>query len=401
MWLLVAMCALGCHTHESRLPPIGDAPDLGCPTYLDLEFNGKESRFDPGWTGRTHGVGLTDESRLSVQIDECEGGCRRCKFHGPVRGDPVKTPVINQRCLKKVSRICASNDDCGPNNVDGPCRFMFPPIASRESTTCTIAYFEPRTGPGDPSPVQGFIDLKTGEADMPVLNIQLSVSIGNCENCEDDPVRLDAMPGGRCSTSKAACDVNGPGATEPVSTSFDCAPPAGVSTIVLGTSGTSTSSVVWKMDGSRPRCTQMDARTKSCWCGVCSDNGLPCTSNKDCPGMTTCGAAASSTGLPWNVANNACPDKCSYDAATQRGKCVSTVPAINGRPCFPDTGTIVATGGSEVNKEGYLVSQLANLICMPSFNNGEPIPMIVDGIGGFPGPFLFEARFRVDPRFGP
>ncbi|HZJ66350.1 MAG TPA: hypothetical protein VFD36_22745 [Kofleriaceae bacterium] len=401
MWLLAATCALGCKTHESRLQPLGDAPELACPTYLDLEFSAKESRFDPGWSGRTHGVGLTDESRLSVKIDECRDECRRCKFHGPVRGDPAKTPVITQRCLKKVSRICATDDDCGPGNVDGPCRFMFPPITSTESGTCTIAYFEPQRGPGDPSPVQGSIDLATGEADMPVLNIQLSVSVGACEDCLGDRVHSDAIAGGTCSVSKAACDVNGPGATTTSATSFDCAPPAGVSTIVLGTSGTSTSSVVWKMDPDRPKCTSMLAMGKACWCGVCSDNGLPCTRNTDCPVGSTCGAAQGPPPgkFPWVAANNSCPDKCNYNTTTQRGTCVTT-DSNNGLPCFPDTGTITATGGAAVNKE-FLTSRLANLICMPSFNNGELIPAFVDVVGGFPGPFLFEAQFRVEKRFGP
>jgi hypothetical protein len=397
MWLLVATCVLGCKPHEPRLEPIGDAPELVCPTFLDLEFDGKNSRFDPGWTGRTHGVGLPEQSRLSVKIDECDAECRRCKFRGPVRGDPVKTPVINQRCLNSVSRICATDADCGPDNVDGPCRFMFPPIASLESNTCTIAYFEPRAADADPSPVQGFIDLKTGEADMPVLNIHLSVSVGNCQDCNGDRIPSDGIAEGRCATPEApACDVHGPGAAVSQSTSFDCPPDPGLMTIVLGTNGTSTSSVVWTMDGTRPMCTEMTARGKRCWCGVCTDNGLPCISNKDCPTGTTCGAAQGPAPLnaQWRVANNSCPDQCDFNAATQRGTC-----RTNGLKCFPDTGTIIATGGSEV-QEGFLVSQLANLICMPSFNTGG-VGALVDFAGGFPGPFLFEARFRVETRFGP
>ena len=404
MWLLVATCALGCEPHESRLPPIGDGPELSCPTYLDLEFDGKHSRFDPGWTGRTHSVGLPDKSRMSVKIDECDAECRRCSFRGPVRSDPVKWPVINQRCLNKVSRICATDDDCGPDKVDGPCRYMFPPIASLQSNTCTIAYFEPRAGAADPSPIQGYIDLKTGQADMPVLNIQLSVSVGNCADCIGDRLEADAIAEGRCTTPEApACDLHGPGAAVSQATSFDCPPEAGLMTIVLGTNGTSTSSVVWTMDGTRPVCTEAKARGKPCWCGVCSDNGLPCIGNKDCPAGSTCGAARGPAPLsaPWNVANNSCPDKCSFDALTQRGTCNTPMDAnTNGLPCFPDTGTITATGGSEV-QGGFLVSQLANLICMPSFNTAGGAGFLVDAAGGFPGPFLFEARFRVDQRFGP
>jgi hypothetical protein len=334
-----------------------------------------------------------------VKIDECDAECRRCRFRGPVRSDPSVTPVIAQRCLKRVSRICATNDDCGPENVDGPCRFMFPPIASTESGTCTIAYFEPPAA-ADPSPVQGSIDLKTGEADLPVLNIQLSVSLGRCEDCNNDPIHADGNAAGRCTGSQAACDVHGPGAAVAQATSFDCPPPAGVATIVLGTNGTSTSSVGWTMDDTRPLCTESKARGRRCWCGVCSENGLPCIGNKDCPAGTTCGAAQAPTpNIQWLVANNACPGLCDFDVTTQRGTC-RTADVTNGQKCFPDTGTIVATGASEV-QGGFLISQLANLICMPSFNNGGAISALVDGASGFPGPFLFEARFRVDPRFGP
>lgn len=387
MWL--AACASGCGSHGTQREPIGDARAArGCPAYLDLEFFAKDSRFDPGWSGSTHGVGLATGSRLSVKVDECDPDCVRCKFHGPVRGDPAKWPVINQRCLQNISRICAADGECG---AEGPCRFVFPPIASQISTTCTLAYFEPFQG-GEP--LQGTLNLVTGEADMPVLNIQLSLRLNSCVNCNGDPTFADGVAGGKCEQTEVACDRHGTGTAVASTTSFDCPPGAEITQIALGTNGTSTSSVVWTMDSTRPACTEKTAKdaVKRCWCGVC-DDGTPCIASKDCK-AGTCGAAKppGTTSIAWNVANNSCPGACNYDAMTQRGACMAT-----NAPCFPDDGEMVANGATEVHPE-FLISQLANLICMPSFNTGNPVGAFVDAVGGFPGPFLFEARFRVETR---
>jgi hypothetical protein len=396
MWLAAvaaaAVFALGCGSHGSERAAIGDGPEAAaCPAYLDLEFFAKDSRFDPGWSGNTHGVGLATGSRLSVKVDECEPGCVRCRFHGPVRGDLTRTPVVNQRCLRNISKICAADGECGG---EGPCRFVFPPIASQTSTTCTLAYFEPFKG-GDP--VQGVINLLTGEADMPVLNIQLSLHQNNCVNCIGDPIFADGMAGGVCEQTQVACDRHGTGTAVASATSFDCPPGPQITQIPLGTNGTSTSSVVWKMDATRPACTEKTAKDamKRCWCGVC-DDASPCASNKDCK-TGTCGAAnpPGTTTIAWRVANNSCPGKCNFDAATQRGTCAGTT-----TPCFPDDGEMVATGGTVV-QEDLVISQRANFICMPSFNTGDPIGAFVDVVGGFPGPFLFEARFSVARRAGP
>jgi hypothetical protein len=395
LWLLLAICVLGCNTHGSRQAPIADSGSAaGCPTFLDLELIGADSRFDPGWTGNAHDVGLPTGSQLSVKIDECDPECRRCKFHGPVRSDPATTPVIAQRCLKHVSKVCAADPECG---AAGPCRFVFPPIASKVPIqTCALAYFEPVAG-SDPSPVQGVIDLQTGESDLPVLNILITLAFESCVNCQGDPMPFDGVAGGRCGGTGPPCDVNGIGTGITSSTSFDCPPSPGQSTIVLGTNGTSTSSVGWTMDQTRPMCTATSASGKRCWCGMCS-NGTPCISSKDCPNEGACGAAKSPApaNLPWNVANNSCTGTCNWVAATQRGKCSNDATL----PCYPDTDPMVATGVAEVH-DGFYISQLANLICMPSFNIGTPVSALVDGLGGFPGPFLFQSRFRVTTRSGP
>jgi hypothetical protein len=272
---------------------------------------------------------------------------------------------------------------------------VFPPIASRVLLqTCTVAYFEPVAGP-DPSPVQGVMDLQTGESDLAVLNILIALAIEDCVDCQGDPMPFDGVAGGKCGGTGRACDINGIGTVIPSSTSFDCPPSPGQSTIVLGTNGTSTSSVGWTMDATRPPCTATSATGKRCWCGVCS-NGAPCIAGKDCPDGV-CGAAKgpAPSSFPWNVANNMCTGTCNWNAATQRGTC-SNEPT---RSCYTDTDPMVATGTAEVH-DGFYIAQLANLVCMPSFNTGVGLSAFVDAIGGFPGPFLFQSRFRVTTRSG-
>lgn len=392
LWPLLLVCLLGCK-QGSQQRPIGDGRNpAACPTFLDLELIGADSRFDPGWSGNAHGVGLPTGSHISVQVDECDAECRRCKFHGPVRGDPAITPVITQRCLKDVSKVCAADAECG---VAGPCRFVFPPIASKVVLrTCSLAYFEPVAG-SDPSPVQGIVDLVTGESDMPVLNLLLTLAVEDCLDCQGDPMPFDGVAGGKCGMTERACDVNGIGTVITSSTSFDCPPSPGQSTIVLGTNGTSTSTVRWTMDATRPLCTAMNATGKRCWCGVCSD-GKVCTANKDCA-VGTCGAARgpAPTSFPWNVANNTCMGRCIWNPTTQRGVCSDNTAVT----CFPDTDPMIATGSAEVG-DGFYITQLANLVCLPSFNTGVGLSAFVDAIGGFPGPFLFQSRFRVTTRSG-
>jgi hypothetical protein len=58
---------------------------------------------------------------------------------------------------------------------------------------------------------------------------------------------------------------------------------------------------------------------------------------------------------------------------------------------------MIATGFAQVKDEFY-TAQFANLICMPSFNVGNFLSAAVDTLGGFPGPFLFQSRFRVMTR---
>ena len=384
-WMSIVVVVTACS--KDPPPAIGDGATRACPTHLDLELEGALSRFDPGWTGGAHGVGIPDGSDNSVELFDCDASCRRCKFRGPVRGDPEIKPVIQQRCLGDLTKTCTTDAECGTSL----CRMMFPPIASKIATspTCALAYFEPIAGP-DPSPMQGVFDFETGELDMTVLNIFINISIGACARCNGEGERAsDGVKNGTCDNAPTtACDINGVGTTSPSTTSYDCPRPAALFTIKLPGDGASTATRVWTMDATRPKCTV--GGDKPCWCGMCRD-GKSCIANRDCAD-NQCNAIEGppmqgSALTPYNIDNNACTTTCNWDPATQRGTCDDATAA----PCYPDSGQLIARGLAEV-QDGYYISKIANLVCMPAFG-GVP-----DTVGGYPGPFIYEAAFRITPR---
>jgi len=387
----ILVCACGTSTRE---PIDATSTPRVCPLQLDMELIGSQSRFNPGSTGTAHGVGLAQGSRVTVEVIDCDPECRRCTFRGPVRGDPTNEPVTSQRCLNDVSTVCADDADCAGT---GPCRFIFPPITAKIALpSCTLAYFEPVALP-DPSPIQGTVDLFTGESDLPVMNLEIAVSLaaingspdGACVDCIGDTVPFDGIKDGTCQFGGQACDVIGVGTVIASSTSYDCAPPPNAPiNIGLPANGTSTASRMWTLDDSRPACTASGMSTQqTCWCGVC-DDGSPCFADGQCT-SGSCGFAGTS-GTPVTSSNNSCPGECVWDPAARAGTC-SGNPTVS---CFPDDlGTsIVAQGAAEVN-QGFYITQLANLVCMPQLDHG-----FLDAVAGFPGPFLFEARFKVTPR---
>ena len=389
---LVGLCVMcvGCDSREQPPAIGGDTrAKRECPTHFELELNGTVSRFDPGWSGSAHGVGLPTGSNFSVEVTSCDSDCRRCQFHGPVASDPAVFPVNNRRCLSKVTQTCTTNEECG---AMGPCRFLFPPIAAELIVpTCSIAYLEPLTTGLDQSPVQGVIDLDTGETDMSVMNLFIKLGIEGCRSCQGDTTANDDVKSGMCTGAPAAaCDTNGIGTSVVALTSFDCPNAPGMYIIPLSANGTSTSEKSWTMDASRPNCTATGATGKKCWCGMCGD-GKSCTRKADCA-SGNCGVATGPAGVVYSINNHACGmGTCNWDPAKQEGRCSNMMT----KTCFPDSGTIVARGTAEV-REGFYIAQLANLLCMPSFDGG-----LVDMIGGFPGMVYFEARFRVIPRTAP
>ncbi|MEJ7602322.1 MAG: hypothetical protein WKG01_30785 [Kofleriaceae bacterium] len=385
-WSLFVAVVAACS--KDAPPAIGDVNTSGaCPTHLDLSLEGGQSRFDPGWTGGAHGVGIPQGSDATVELYDCDASCRRCKFRGPLRGDPAIKPVVGQRCLAALSKTCTTDAECAGA---GPCRMMFPPIASKISTTptCALAYFEPIAGP-EPSPMQGVFDFETGELDMTVLNIFINISIGACARCTGEDEPFDDVAEGTCDNAPATkCDIHGRGTTLPSTTSYDCPRPAALFTIKLPGDGASTATREWTMDASRPKCTV--GGDKPCWCGMCAD-GKSCIANRDCAD-NRCNAVEGppmqgSALTPYNIDNNACATTCNWDPTTQRGTCNDATAA----PCYPDTGKLIARGSAEVF-DGYYISKIANLVCMPAFG-GVP-----DQVGGYPGPFIYEAAFRITPR---
>jgi hypothetical protein len=369
-----------------------------CPQFLDLSLLTTGTSFKAGWTGQAHGIGLPRGSTLSVEITDCDPECQRCSFHGPVRGSGQP---IAQRCLNNTATVCAKDSDC----ASGPCRFVWPPVSSSTGgvPACSVPYLESVSG-SDTSPVQGVVNLATGDVTMTVLNLDIALggghgSVGTCDQCIGDPVPNDGVKGGTCTTTNLPCDKNGDAISgTPAETSWDCnAVSLGLPPFPISAGSPSTQTEQWTMDATRPKCTGSGSSlTKSCWCGICSD-GTACTENSDCAD-NVCGTPTIG-GAQFNVNNNSCGSAgCNWNATTNSGACNGT-----GTSCFPDTGSMFAVGSAEVHYVPggvYYVSQVASLTCVPSFTltSGPGIGAMFDGITGFPGPLLFQARFQVDTR---
>ena len=400
---------VGCHSHD-KLPAIGDAvPPAPCPTHLDFELNGASSRFDPGFSGLAHGVGLADHTRFSAEVYGHDDTCRRVQFRGPVPPDPARNPVQSRRCLHDLTTICTADTDCvdGSGMDTGPCRYILPPISSTLGLpTCAIAFLSPVNDPLDDSPVEGVLDLATGEMDMARFNIYIDIYVGKCPECRGDTSHFDGVQDGTCYDTNdmplgTLCDVAGLGTQQAAATSYDC-PPADtpLTRITLASTDATTSDRAWTMDATRPGCTSaMYSVGQNCWCGMCGD-GATCTSDDDCA-IGSCGVGSAGSGsaaVTFSTANNSCAagNSCQWDSATQTGRCTNETD----HACFPDSGTIIAHGSAEVRSPGVYNSQISNLICLPNVGGGA-FGGLIDGGAGFPGPLLFQARFTVQTRVSP
>jgi hypothetical protein len=258
----------------------------------------------------------------------------------------------------------------------------------------------PVSGP-DTSPVQGVIDLATGDVTMQVLNLDFDLggghgSNGVCDQCIGDPVPNDGVKGGTCTTTNLPCDKNGDAISGmPAETSYDCpAVSDGLPPFAIPAGSPSTQTTQWTMDATRPKCTGSGASlANSCWCGICSD-GTPCIENSQCPD-NVCGVPTVG-GAQFNVQNNGCGSAgCNWNPATNSGTCNGTQTS-----CFPDTGSWYAIGSAQIHYVPggvYYVSQVASLVCIPAFG-GTGIGVTIDADTGFPGPLLFQANFQVNTR---
>lgn len=377
----------GCGADSPGKVPVfshADAAVESCPTHLDLTLLADSSRSESGWTGLAYGIGPLNGSYSTVEIIECDEDCRRCSFHGPVRGDQ---PAVHQRCLNDVSTICSQDEDCGEG---GMCRFMWPPFNG--FNFCDLVYFEP-TGEPDPSPMRGVFDFATGQIDFDALNLRVGISLaGVCGDCDHDDA-ADGQARGTCRNTGAACDVAGTQDTPPLTSSYDCAP---LSFTDLGfgvpASGASTTPTFWTMDDTRPKCTVPEYSELSCWCGVCED-GTPCFSDDQCSPGSTCGYPGEDPANPqYKVQPDACVGSCDWDEATQSGTCTNAGGGTVG--CLPRSGTIEVRAGAKVEvPNGYYLSTIGLLTCVPATDN-EAINLN----SGLPGPLYYRADFEVRPR---
>jgi hypothetical protein len=92
----------------------------------------------------------------------------------------------------------------------------------------------------------------------------------------------------------------------------------------------------------------------------------------------------------YRVAPDSCTTPCEWNEETQSGSCLRG----DGRRvgCLPRSGTIAVRGGT-VLREGYNVTTIGLLTCMPP--SGDPT---LDTIAGFPGPLYYQASYEVRSR---
>jgi hypothetical protein len=388
VWLASMLSACGTDAPEVEVFS-RDGAGASCPTAFDLSLLASDSRSDPGWTGAAYGDGPPAGSFVSSRVVECDDECRRCRFEGPVRGPQ---PIVNQRCIGDLKTVCASDAECQVDGMDfGPCRFMFPPFAGLDAAVCSVITFEP-TPDGGP-PFSGVADLLTGELDFDVLSIKALIALGTCASCLGDPMHGDGMPEGMCEGDQATCDVAGVLSEPPIFTSYDCAPGDYRNSfeLVIPADGASTTPKFWTLDDSRPNCTVSPFQALHCWCGVCEDSALPCFSDAQCGAGSSCGWPGPIPGMPqYRVAPDSCTTPCEWNEETQSGSCLRG----DGRRvgCLPRSGTIAVRGGT-VLREGYNVTTIGLLTCMPS--SGDPT---LDTIAGFPGPLYYQASYEVRSR---
>jgi hypothetical protein len=367
-----------------------DARPTIAPTHLEFAMLSELSRSDPGWSGTIHGIGPPGGSIATVEVTECDDELRRCRFRGPVRGDE---PIVSQRCVNDVSLTCAADEDCGDG---GRCRHMFPPIQDSNQPpnppTCQVVYFEP-VGPDDPMASYGVIDLWTGDIDYSVLNIRAGISLaGVCQNCLGDAEPRDGSADGHCGDTEIASDVAGTSTDPPASTSFDCESKFEDLELAIPAGGASTTPLRWTLDDSRPKCTVSPFTALDCWCGVCEGSATACASDAECGEGGVCGWNGGGTGEPiYKVKPDACVDACAWDEVLQKGTCVDAVGNTVG--CFPRTGSMEVRGSAEV-RDGYYVSTLGLLTCMPATGNA-----LLDSLSGFPGPLFYQTAYRITPLY--
>jgi len=373
----------------------GGEGGTACTSHLEFEAIVSFMRADSGWNGVAHRAKFPSGTRFSVETYDCDDDCRRCKIRGPVRNDPVRWPVPMERCLDDLTQVCTSDNDCPVGKTGGKCRIIYAPmINGGSSPTCITFYFEPLNSDPTPSAIQGVFDLLTGETDFQIFNLGLALTYqGHCDECIDDVTPNDGVANGHCATdANVSCDVVAESidVNVPYETSFDCRNRENSSLlewdvdVETPTNNIGTSSTIWTMDSTRPMCTHPSFSNERCYCGECSDTGLPCSRASDCP-MGTCGHGIGVPTKPRGCTNG---NACDWDPTLNLGTC----PVNTALGCFTNTESISVEGDNYKAGDSY-ISRVAGIQCNAA--TGDPT---TDGTIGLPGMVYVYTPYRVTPK---
>lgn len=263
---------------------------------------------------------------------------------------------------------------------------------------CSQVWFMPIPTLTDPSPIQGTINLETGQMDFSVFSVWVNSDVtAPCPTCTGDTQNFDGVRNGTCSRNGTTCDVAGISVTCTGQHSYEC-PGTYVTGFPLRVDPISTLGEVLTMDETRPLCTGLTNGTR-CWCGVCdSPRGKPCERDGDCASGGRCNATAGTDGKPYvPTFPHACnvTGVCNWDPELRKGTCDTRVPdaGVVKVGCFTPTGPLQASGGVRIS-EGVYHATLGGVSCFPPSSNTA-----FDGLSGLPGPGFFEVEMKVTREF--
>jgi hypothetical protein len=317
-----------------------------------------------GWKGIAHGVDVTDDYTLAVDVTcagSVKGSCGTCTSTGISYDNPQYADFA--RCSDDPWTKCNTpfmdHPDCDGGD-GGPCRyFLGPPLAvsAGGTPTCTMNVINTDIvgGTGDP-------DL--GTADFTIdLRALVHNGLGSqrpCPYCRNDPAPQDGnTDGGQCSGGSnnggvcsddsecplgncvgnfgscfggprdgQPCDVQGydlsfanvDGLDQPSSgNSLDCPPAIGAN---ISGSGLAISLPLTTGVSTKETDDACEAPNGSleCFCGVCSlAQTTSCNSDADCLGMGVCAAGGMVAGVA-RLPNN-CTDGVCIPETSDRGTC--------------------------------------------------------------------------------
>src|SRR5882757_9646432 len=116
--LAVSGASIGCTGDDQQ-----NAPKPQTPIGFRFEAIGGRTFASFGWAGTQHNIGVPDGTPFSVAVDSCQGTDGPCLFHGPVQ---LAGDLQRQRCLNRMSQMCAADADC-VSVGGGSCVFIYDP----------------------------------------------------------------------------------------------------------------------------------------------------------------------------------------------------------------------------------------------------------------------------------